>query len=274
MSKLTTLSVRIEDLKMIWLRIKELADKLLNLEDINLIQPELSELWQRWYRGSRELMIQNNFSGIEDFDRCYNWLLKKDPNSKFQLTAFECIEHFILYWLNTHTYKSEWLNRNLTEREECYSLFIKFLAQANGLLWSLVDEIQSRELPIKAQLSFNLVSDEFDTAKYILTQNNSIESLIRAAGTITRVWLERFLITIIESRNLTVIKNPPTKKKPESSDYIETLNKNWIITALQKSKLEYLFKIWNNCAHPKEVIIYSDVEEMIKESKLITALIA
>lgn len=272
-TKLVLLEKRIKELSVLSEEVEILAKKLLNLEDIKTIQPQLSIKWQQRYRWARELLIQNNFSGIEEFDRCYNWYLPEDWRLRVKQRAFEYIEHFIEYWINEYRYKQARENKESNSRQEYFWLFMQFFRKAQNLLLSSIDEILSRELPIATQLSFELVSEEFDIAQHLLEKNSTNETLIRTAWVVCRIWLERHLLTVIENKQLSIIINPPTKKKAEASDYIETLNKNWIITPIQKSKLEHLFKIGNNCAHPKEVIKYKDVEDLINDAKNIASVI-
>jgi hypothetical protein len=59
-------------------RIKEiesLADEVLALAESmsqgRHVQPDLSVKGERWYRGAREILVQQDFSGIKDFDGCY-----------------------------------------------------------------------------------------------------------------------------------------------------------------------------------------------------------
>src|SRR4051794_30755550 len=36
------------------------------------VQPDLAIKGQQWVRGARELLVQQRYSGLKDFDRCYN----------------------------------------------------------------------------------------------------------------------------------------------------------------------------------------------------------
>lgn len=271
-SKLFLLQNRIKELEQLAQEIEILSKKLLDLEDIKIIQPALSIKGQQRYRWARELLIQNNFSGIEEFERCYDGYLPEHKWERVRSRCFEYFENFIQYWTNEYHYKTR-TNKPENERKEYYSLFMQHFNKSRSLLLASIEEVISRELPIITQLSFDVASNEFDTADKILQENGKEEIFIRVSGIICRVALERHLMTVIDSRWLKIIMNPPTKKKPESSDYIETLHKNWVITAIQKSKLEHLFKIWNNCAHPKESVNYKDVQGMINDSKDICSFI-
>jgi hypothetical protein len=123
------------------------------------------------------------------------------------------------------------------------------------------------------QLSASLVSDEFETSRQLFDAAKGDESILRAAGTVARVALERHLFTIAEARSVKVEVNPPTKKHPEAQDAYNSLAKASVITAIQKSELETLFRIGNHCAHPKESIKAADVEKLIVQGREMAATI-
>jgi len=56
-------------------------------------------------------------------------------------------------------------------------------------------------------------------------------------------------------------------------DVMQTLQKNGVITAIQKSQLDALFRVANNCAHPKETVKQSDVERLIRDGKQLASVI-
>ena len=58
-----------------------------------------------------------------------------------------------------------------------------------------------------------------------------------------------------------------------AADVLQALQKSSVITAIQKSHLESLFKVANNCAHPKEAVIYGDVERLIREGRQLASVI-
>ena len=124
-----------------------------------------------------------------------------------------------------------------------------------------------------AQLSFELVADEFNTAEMILLEAKGQEVFHRVSGVIARVALERHLFTVADQRGIVITVNPPHKKKPEAQDAIVSLRKAGAITAIQQSQLETLFKIGNNCAHPQEIIDPADIEKIIKDGKQLASII-
>jgi hypothetical protein len=153
-----------------------------------------------------------------------------------------------------------------------YPQFLRLFSKARALLQSCVAELESRELPIRAQLSFTVAADEFDTAGQLLGASNG-EPIFRASGVIARVALERHLFTVAESRSIKIQVNPPTKKKPDVEDVITTLVKQSVITPIQDSELRSLFKVGNNCAHPKEPVNAADVGRLIERGRALASVI-
>ena len=216
-------------------------------------QPDLAVRGQQWFRGARELLVQQEYSGLKDFDLCY---------------------HAQVSYMDI----SRYLTLDLTEFtssgvEDAFRLFKKAFLEAQALLRALEWEILSRELPVKTELSFEVSASEMDTAYDLLVSAKGAEVFIRASGVIARVALERHLFTVADSRKLPIATNPPSKKHPDVEDALQTLQKDGIITAIQKSQFDSLFKIANNCAHPKEPILAADVERLIRDGRQLAALI-
>lgn len=262
-SSLLQLEKRIEE-------IEKLADEVFSLaKDLSLnknTQPDLSVKAQRWYRGARELLIQNNFSGVDEFDGCYI------SSSGRGHRAFSDIESYIEKGTNSyHEGEKIWSTEN--QGREYFGLFSQFFQKARALFLSVVDEVASKEILIKSQLSFSVAGDEFDTAKVIFDENQDDETGLRVSGFITRIALERHLLTVADSRSIEIKLNPPTKKKHDFNDILISMEKAFVITPIQKSELESLFKIGNNCAHPKEEINRGDVERLIIRARELSSVI-
>jgi hypothetical protein len=153
-----------------------------------------------------------------------------------------------------------------------YREFRESFATARGLVVGSLERQKSLEYDALIQLSSALVSDEFETAHQLFEASKGDESILRAAGTIGRVALERHLFTVAEARNITIEINPPTKKAT-ANDVINTLDKAGVITKIQKSEIESLFKVGNNCAHPKEAIRSGDIERLLLRGKELTSTI-
>lgn len=240
-SKLVQLQQRIDQLEALAKEIPRLVDGL-QRGDPNA-QPDLSMKGERWYRGARELLKQSNFSGIEAFDSCYG---HNEPwyNLKFVL----------------HADPNE--IRKYGNPPQCFDDFRTAFLKSRAMLIAVLEELQSRELPVITQLSFRVAANEFETARELL-QASTVEPILRASGVVARVALERHLFTVAESRSVPILKNPPHKKKADVEDILTSLVKALVITPIQESELKSLFKIGNNCAHPKEQVQAKDVGRLI-----------
>jgi hypothetical protein len=218
-------------------------------------QPALAIKGQQWYRGARELLVQQRYSGLKDFDLCYD----KDKKVSYMDLG-------------------RYLKLDLSEFspsgvQDAFRLFRTDFLEARALLQALEYEILSRELPVKTELSFEVAATEMDTAQDMLDNAKGAEVFVRASGVIARVALERHLSTVADSRKLPIAKNPPSKKHPDVEDLLQTLQKNGVVTAVQKAQFDSLFKIANNCAHPKEAVVQADVERLVRDGREMAALI-
>lgn len=239
-AKLLQLNQRIEELESHANEIEELVRKYVSGEDV---QPNLNLKGQRWYRGSRELMVQHEYSGLEDFERSWISAIK------------EVIEGNVG-----------------VNRQHAGDWFPRAFRSARALVAAVIEEIKSRELPVKSQLSFDVSADEFGKALELLDASNGDEAILRASGVVARVALERHLFTVADARSITIQLSSP-KKKPEAQDVLNTLAKLSVITGIQKSELESLFKVGNNCAHPKETVVLADVERLIKRGRELASVV-
>ncbi len=221
-----------------------IADDVINLANKQsanqAVQPELNTKGQRWYRGAREIMVQQKSSGLVEFDQCYTAFIKDVITGSAYAVGSGLIT---------------------------YLEFVGEFNSARALLIAVAEEIESRELPLKTQLSLAISADEFDRALELVDSSNGDEVLLRAGGVIGRVALERHLWTVVESHGLTVEKNPPHKKMADTQDLLNTLVKASVVTPIQKSEMDSLFTVGNNCAHPKEVVMKSDVQRLISRGR-------
>lgn len=240
-TKLLQLDNRLIELESLGDEVAILVQKYISGKDV---QPDLNAKGQRWYRGAREVLVQQEYSGLAEFDQSWMTGIK------------DIIEGG--YLINPDNAR-EW--------------FPSEFRKARALLGAVAEEIRSRELPVKAQLSFAISAEEFEKALELLTASGSDEVIIRASGVVGRVALERHLWTVIETHGITVQKNPPNKKKPDTQDLLTTLIKENVLTQIQKSELDGLFTIGNNCAHPKEAVVKADVERFLRRGRELAALI-
>jgi hypothetical protein len=253
-SRLTQLEKRIADLEVLAETVVSLAR---NFAAGN-VPGDLPIKGEEWYRGARSLLVTEQFSGLPDFDQCYRAYVTVGGAPQI---IWSTIEPFIHY-----------PNANKMHLETTLPFFLQTFGKARALLRSCVSEVKSRELPITTELSFAVSLDEFETAKNLL-DSASDEPIVRASGVVARVALERHLLTVAESRTIQVQKNPPHKSKMDVSDILNTLRKHGVITSIQKSELDSLFTIGNNCAHPKETVNITDVQRLIQRGKELASVI-
>ncbi|HXN23393.1 MAG TPA: DUF4145 domain-containing protein [Candidatus Dormibacteraeota bacterium] len=256
--------------------LKQLAARIVELDGLGVEVIRLGQLladgkWieasglkdkaEEWYRGGRALLERENFSGLADFDFCYR-AHYPDPLDKNKTTVdWSCIWAYIYSPLTTQQHF-----------QIQFPYFAQKIAKGTALLRSCVSEVKSRELSILGELSFVVAADEFETAHNLL-QSSREETIIRASGVIARVALERHFRTVAQERNVTIIKNSATKAHPDFTDMTLSLKKADVITEVQRARLDMLYRIGNNCAHPKEVVNRNDVEDLIRDGKSFVALV-
>lgn len=246
-SALVQLRNRIVEMETLAKEVDGLALRLLNCEEV---QPDLANKGQQWYRGCREIMAQQRYSGREEFEDYY---ASKGGGIK-------------QYFVWSHNDFSPF-DRSL------YDDFSSLFMAARALVSAVEAEILSRELPVKTELSYEVAATEFDTARQMLDEGKAYEVFIRASGMIARVALERHLFTVADARSLTIAMNPPSKKHPDASDVVNTLSKAGVITPVQRSHIEALLAVANNCAHPTGRVVEGDVERLIRQRKQLAAMI-
>jgi hypothetical protein len=72
---------------------------------------------------------------------------------------------------------------------------------------------------------------------------------------------------------VSIVTNPPTKAHPDFTDITLSLRNAGVVTEVQRARLDVLYRIGNNCAHPKEVVNRHDVEELIRDGRSFAGLI-
>lgn len=240
--KLVQLGQRIQELESLADEVAELAK---TQASFKTVQPDLNTKGQRWYRGAREILVQQQSSSLAEFEQQYISIIK-DVISSHPLVLVD--------------------GGMLDE-------FVGAFRSARALLVAVAEEVESRELPMRTQLSFAISADEFERATELVDSSGGDEVLLRAAGVVARVALERHLWTVLDSHGLSVVKNPPTKKKADTQDLLTSLVKASVVTPIQKSEMDSLFAIGNNCAHPKEQVVQTDVERLISRGRELASVI-
>jgi hypothetical protein len=243
-TKLIQLEERVKELEKM---AREVGTLVKRLNEGDEAQPELSIKGHTWYLAAKGLIEKLYPEKVDEFDYCYSG----ERGMWHALDAIEPVD------LDNRTYNS----------------FVSSFAKARGMVIGSLERAKSLEFDAFIRLSSALVSDEFETSRQLFDAAKGDESILRAAGTVARVALERHLLTIAEARSVTITVHPPTKKKPEAQDALNSLTKAGVLTAIQKSELETLFRIGNYCAHPKESIKTQDVEKLIVRGKEMAATI-
>jgi hypothetical protein len=254
---LLQLEQRVNELELLADEVVVLAEK---LTKDRRIQPELSIKGQAWFRGARELLVQQRSSALGEFDACYIRRSER-PNFKGE---------------RTHNDIETYIKRCAGPAEQIpsvdhYSRFMHEFQNARSLTRAAIEEVKSRELPVVTDLSFALSADEFEKADELLAQAAGDDAIVRASGVIARVALERHLFTVADSHGVPV--PAASGKKPVASDVISALRKAGYLTAIQKSEMEGLFTVANHCAHPKEQVKDADVERLIRRGRELAAVI-
>jgi hypothetical protein len=252
-TRLIQLQNRVKELELLAENVFSLADELRSGQKR---QPDLQVKGQQWYRGTRELLAQNRFSGLKEFDDLFFGRIEINGTPMIKGMT---IDRYI------------GLDPSPSASGDFDNFFVKPFGKARSLLLSLEAELMSRELPVLTQLSFAVAADEFTTAEALLNQQSGNEALLRASGVVARVALERHLFCVAEARSMSIIVNPSTKKKPEVEDVLSTLVKANVITAVQKAHFDSLLKVANNCAHPKETVREADVARLIRDGRTAAA---
>lgn len=235
--------------------LETLAEEVLELAKTN--QPGLTVKGQQWYRGAGELLRQHKFSGLGEFEECYIRYPQQQVPGRAHSRSNSDLEAY---------FSGRGAQGN-------FDIFKQLFAKARSLAQALEQEILSRELPVKTELSMEVAASELDTAQDMLDKANGAEVFLRAAGVIARVALERHLFTVADARQVPITKNPPTKKHADFEDVLQSLQKAGIITAVQKSQFDSLFKVATNCAHAKEAVVESDVQRLVRDGKQLAAVV-
>lgn len=247
----THLEKRIADLELLANEVLDLASK---ATEGKLVSIQLATKGEEWYRGARSILVTNEFSGLTEFDWCYKSYLVLDGKS--QLITWD-IGYFI------HQSPSYYGSMSM---KSSFPFFCQNMTKARALLRSCVAELESRAIPMWTELSFIVAADEFNTAESLI-QNSTEETIVRASGVIARVALERHLLTVAQAKGIQL------KSKPVASDIVNELAKHSVVTPIQKGNLEALFRIGNNCAHPKEAVKVEDVKDLIRRGREMTEMV-
>jgi hypothetical protein len=245
-TRLILVEQRIAELEKLADEISALADRFVDRDAAALASLETK--LQMWRLGAEGLLEKVYPSGLSLFHHYY---CEERGILKFVSSILPDVPNRQEFLLNYHVFKSSF-------------------SKARGMILGCLERLKSLECDLLIQLSSALVLDEIETSRQLCDAANGDESILRAAGTITRVALERHLFAIAEARSVAIQAN---RGKPMAQDAVNSLTKANVLTKIQKSELETLFRIGNLCAHPKESISSVDVEKLIVRGKAMVATI-
>jgi len=190
---------------------------------------------------------------MEEYELWYNqaltlistYLPKREPDFVQAYTNLSSIIHFDdCNYTKFERYNSR-LRRNLTTQQ--------------NLLKSIPPKLGTEELRVRKGISEEVATEEVHQAKKLLEDN-----LIRPAGVIAGVAIERHLLTVCEVSERDV---------EYEYDYginalAEALYNADVISKTQHGQIEYLSKLRNKCAHAdKEEPSQSEVERLVTQTE-------
>lgn len=175
--------------------------------------------YQKWYRTAHSLLKENNFSGLEEFEKAY------DPDNR--------IGYFIYQFDPKHT--------DYGDPQYIRHFKIPFDQQIS-LLAALPDELETKQYLFMKELSSGLSLSELEQAQILL--NIGFE---RAAGMVARVALEGFIRTMYQ----TIF---PASAVPKFDQCIIELKNRGLIEERHRKHLAELYGLGNECAHPGSTV--------------------
>ena len=152
------------------------------------VQPQLSVKTQTWYHGARGFMEKTYPDKIEWLEHCFEG------------------DHGMIGFINM---VYPW---PLSDLKRSHADFLQSFATARGLVHGSLERAKSLEYDTVIVLSAALVADQYETALQLFANANGDESLLRAAGTLGRVALERHLYNVADSKQIQIRVNPPPRK--------------------------------------------------------------
>ncbi len=211
------------------------------------VQPELSIKGWQWYRGARELLVVNDLPMLDQFDACFGDAVGSTALA-YSLSGICCARV------------------GSTGEKRDYSWVAGEFQKVRSIVLAAVEEFRSRLLSLKSILSYSVSADAFDNARSLLEAGED-EATLRAGGVVAKVALERHLLTVADSRCVTIPVNPPTKQKPDPQDVLSALTQANVLTAPQAAELGGLFAIGSNCTRPSQPVKREDVQRLIMRGR-------
>ena len=124
-------------------------------------------------------------------------------------------------------------------------------------LRSVLPELTIMTADIREQIRTQLTGDELDHAEQLLSvQGQHEEAILRAAGVIAGVVLERHLSDLVDKTNPTVPAGVQYTRNPKADGmqrYMDWLIGQRVIQPTERKPIEHLIFIRNCCGHPPSV---------------------
>lgn len=133
--------------------------------------------------------------------------------------------------------------------------FIDDLDRQRGILSSVSDTIEIKEMNLRKLISADFVETELDEAEVLFNHKYK-----RCAGALAGVALEKHLEIMCQINNL------PYNSKDTINPLVTNLYKNNILDITELKKVEHLASIRNKCDHPNS-ITEKEVKELIDSVK-------
>jgi hypothetical protein len=202
----------------------------LSTHPIESTRRELMIAYQKWYREAHALMEENEFSGLEEFEKANGGQGNK-------------INYYIHY-------------RGLGFYDPKYEDDFRIPLDIQvALLSSLPNELEARRNVFLKEVSADLSISELEQAQTLL--NAGFE---RASGVVARVALEGFIRTLYRV-------NIQESSIPKFDQCIIELKNNGVIEERHRKHLADLNGLGNECAHPGSSITKEEIQRLINETK-------
>jgi hypothetical protein len=216
--------------------------------------PSIQVSYNKWYTVALPLIRRLAQERYDDFVGFYK-LIKKTSNH------YSTLEYTISDYLNND---KETLNFRLDNFDEFDIFSIKFKNQL-AILNACIENIDTLLFNFVSVLQYNMYKSELESATDLLKND-----LVRPAGALAGVVLERYLKEICSKYKIKL-----NKKNPTMAVYNEALKAHGMIDTVLWREVQYLGDIRNCCDHPMEREPRKDeVEYLISETeKIITRVI-
>jgi len=196
-------------------------------DEIKLIQRKAIKSYQNWYSGAMILVKEYLPERVTEF------------TSNYEVLSFLQLKR----------------SRITSNKDEPVNEFIDVFDTQRGILLSIPDVIEVKEMNLRKLISADFVESELDEVEILFKHK-----YIRCAGALAGVALEKHLVILCQ------INNVPYDHKDTINPLATNLYSNNVLDISELKKIEHLGSIRNKCDHPKD-IKKLEVRELIDETK-------